>query len=58
MTREELDAALTRLGLNVPESERDGIAGAVGYIEAMAARVRKPREVGAEPAHIFTFPKG
>jgi hypothetical protein len=57
MTRHELDAALARLGLDVPAAERDEIAGAAHYIEEMARLLRKPREVGAEPAHIFVFPK-
>jgi hypothetical protein len=45
MTRKELDAALARLGLNVPETERDEIL------------VKKPRWVGAEPAHTVAFPE-
>jgi hypothetical protein len=57
MTRQELDAALARLGLKVPEAERDGIAGAVKYVEEMAALVKKPRWVGAEPAHTVAFPE-
>jgi hypothetical protein len=57
MTRQELDAALARLGLDVPEAERDGIAGAVHYIEEFQALVRKPRAVGAEPAHTVAFPE-
>jgi len=56
MTRQELDAALARLGLKVPEAERDGILGAAKYIEEMAALVKKPRAVGAEPAHTVAFP--
>ena len=57
MTRQELDAALARLGLDVPEAERDGIAAAVPYIEKMAELVKKPRWVGAEPAHTVAFPE-
>jgi hypothetical protein len=58
MTRPELEAALVRLGLEVPAAERDEIAAAARYIDEMAALLRKPREVGAEPAHTFVFPKG
>ena len=58
MTRQELDTALARLGLAVPAAERDEIAAATRFIDEMAALLRKPREVGAEPAHIFVFPKG
>jgi hypothetical protein len=57
MTRQELDAALARLGLKVPEAERDGIAGAAKYVEEMAALVKKPRWVGVEPAHTVAFPE-
>jgi len=56
MTRAELDAALARLGLDVPEAERDEIAAAAPLYEDMARLVRKPRWVGAEPAHTVAFP--
>jgi hypothetical protein len=57
MTRQELDAALARLGLDVPEVERDGIAEAAKHVEEMAALVKKPRWVGAEPMHVVKFPE-
>ena len=59
MTRQELDAALARLGLDVPEAERDEIAAATHYIAEMTARLRPPggRDVGAEPAHVVRFPE-
>ncbi len=57
MTRQELDAALVRLGLAVPEEERDEIAAAVKYVEAMAVSVRKKRTVMDEPAHTVAFPE-
>ena len=56
MTRQELDAALARLGLDVPEAERDEIAAAAPLYEDMARLVKKPRWVGAEPAHTPAFP--
>ena len=56
MTRAELDAALARLGLNVPEKEREELVGAVAYVDEMARLVKKPRWVGAEPAHTVAFP--
>ncbi len=58
MTRQELDAALARLGLDVPDKERDELVDAAQYIEKMAELVKKPRPVGAEPAHTVAFPKG
>jgi hypothetical protein len=58
MTRQELDSALARLGLDVPENERDELVGAAAHVEKMAELVKKPRHVGAEPAHIVTFPEG
>ena len=57
MTRQELDAALARLGLDVPEKERAELVGAVKYIDEMARLVKKPRAVGAEPAHTVAFPE-
>jgi hypothetical protein len=56
MTREEVEAALARAGLEVPERERAEIAGAAHFIEEMAERVRGKRPMGAEPAHIFPPP--
>ena len=56
MTRQELDAALTRLGLNVPEKERDEILAAAPLYEEMARLLKKPRWVGAEPAHTPALP--
>jgi hypothetical protein len=58
MTRAELDAALTRLWLAVPERERDEIAAATHLLADMQARLRTPRDVFAEPAHVVKFPEG
>lgn len=60
MSRAELDAALARLGLDVPEKERDEIAAAAHYVAEMAARLRPPggRDVAAEPAHVVKFSEG
>ncbi|HJU15486.1 MAG TPA: hypothetical protein VJ770_03365 [Stellaceae bacterium] len=60
MTRQELDLILTRLGLAVPERERDEIAAAAHLIDEMNARLRPPggRDVAAEPAHVVRFPEG
>ena len=60
MTRAELDAALARLGLDVPEKERQELVAATHYIEQMQARLRPPggRDVAAEPAHVVKFPEG
>ena len=59
MTRQELDAAIARLELDVPEKERDGIAAATVVVEDMVARLRPAggRDIAAEPAHIVRFPK-
>jgi len=60
MTRAELDAAFARLGLDVPDRERDECAGAAHYIAELVARLRLPggRSVAAEPAHVVKFPEG
>ena len=42
MTRQELDQALARLGLDVPEKERDEITAATHLLEDMQARLRPP----------------
>jgi hypothetical protein len=56
MTRAEVEAALVRAGLEVPERERAEIAAAAHLVEEMAQRVRARRAMGAEPAHIFPPP--
>jgi hypothetical protein len=56
MTRQEVETALARAGLDVPEREKPEIAAAARFIEEMAVRVRSKRELGAEPAHIFPPP--
>ena len=56
MTRAEVEAALARAGLEIPEREKPEIAAAAHFIEEMAARVRRKRERAAEPAHIFPPP--
>jgi hypothetical protein len=56
MTRAEVEAALARAGLDIPERERPEIAAAVQFIEEMVARVRGRRTMSAEPAHIFPPP--
>ena len=60
MTRQELDQALARLGLDVPEREREEIAAASGVIARILDRLRPPggRDVAAEPAHVVKFPEG
>jgi hypothetical protein len=56
MTRGEVEAALARAGLDIPEREKTEIAAAAHFIEEMAARLRRRREMRAEPAHIFPPP--
>ena len=56
MNRAEVEAALARAGLNVPEREMVEIAAAAGFVEEMTARLRRKREMAAEPAHIFPPP--
>ena len=60
MTRAELDAALARLGLDVPEAERDEIAAATKFFAEMLARLRPAggRDVAVEPLHVVRFPEG
>jgi hypothetical protein len=60
MTRQELDLVLARLGLSVPERERDEIAAVAHVVAEMVERLRPPggRDIAAEPAHIVRFPEG
>jgi hypothetical protein len=56
MTPAEVEAALARAGLDIPEREKPEIAAAAHFIAEMAARVRSKREMSVEPAHIFPPP--
>ena len=60
MTRQELDAALARLGLDVPQREREELLEQVPVLEAMRARLRPAggRDVAIEPAHVVKFREG
>jgi hypothetical protein len=56
MTPAEVEAALARAGLSVPEREKNEIAAAAHFVEEMAERLRRRRDMAAEPAHIFPPP--
>jgi hypothetical protein len=60
MTRAELDAVLARLGLDVPEAERDEVLAQIPLLDGMRARLRPQggRDVAIEPAHVVKFPEG
>jgi hypothetical protein len=53
LTLAEVETALARAGLDVPQRERQDIAAAVHLIEEMIEHVRGRRAMSAEPAHIF-----
>ena len=55
-TRAEVEAALARAGLSVPEREKAEIAAAAHFVEEMSERLRRRRDMAAEPAHIFPPP--
>jgi hypothetical protein len=56
MTRAEVEAALARAGLDIPEREKTEIAASAHFVEEMAERLRRRRAMAAEPAHIFPPP--
>jgi len=58
MTRQELDAALARLGLDVPAKEREDVLAVLPLLRQMLDRLRPEggRDVAAEPAHVVKFP--
>jgi hypothetical protein len=51
---EAFKVLLDRAGLTVKPENMDEMRNAFGLLQAMRERVRKPRGVEAEPAHIFT----
>ena len=60
MTRQELDQALARLGLDVPAHERDEVLAVLPLLRQMLERLRPQggRDVAAESAHVVKFPEG
>ena len=58
MTRQELDAALARMGLDVPEEERDEIAAAAHLYQRDGGALARNARSAAEPAHTVAFPEG
>jgi hypothetical protein len=56
MARQDVEPALARAGLEIPEGEKAEIAAAAHFIDEMMAQVRGKREMNAEPAHVFPPP--
>ena len=56
MTHTEVEAALARAGLDIPEREKAEIAAAAHFVEEMAERLRRRRDMASEPAHVFPPP--
>ena len=52
---EALDFLLARAGLAVTPAQRAELKRVSGGVAEMAARVRKPRGIMAEPAHVYDF---
>jgi hypothetical protein len=53
LTPDELALLMRMAGLRLTPEQIAGAHEGLGLLEAMAERVRTPREVAAEPAHIF-----
>ncbi len=56
ISRTDFAVLMNRAGLSLDEKQTEELRHAYKYVQAMAARVRTPRERAAEPAHIFVFP--
>ena len=55
LTDAALELLLARAGLAVGEADKAELKRAYAAIAQMAARVRKPRGIMAEPAHAYGF---
>jgi hypothetical protein len=53
LTADELALLMRQAGLRLTAAQIAGAHEGLGLLEAMGERVRTPREVAAEPAHIF-----
>ena len=52
-TKAEFDAAVSRSGLPLDTATREELFEALGKLDALAERVRRPKPREAEPALIF-----
>ena len=52
---ETLDFLLARSGLALTPAQKEELKSVYAGIAGMAERVRKPRGIMAEPAHIYDF---
>jgi hypothetical protein len=52
----EFATLVKRAGLTLTDQQRAALYEGYHFLEEMIERVRTPRGVEAEPAHIFTFP--
>ena len=50
-----LDFLLARAGLDLTDAQKAELKSVYPGIAAMAERVRKPRGIMAEPAHVYEF---
>jgi hypothetical protein len=53
LTKAEFDAVVSRSGLPLEAATREELFGALGKLDAMAERVKRPKPREAEPALIF-----
>jgi hypothetical protein len=53
MTKAEFDAVVGRSGLPLDIATREELFGALGKLDALAERVKRPKPREAEPALIF-----
>lgn len=54
LTETEFVALATRAGLRLPPEKRTSLYEAYRSLDELAQRVRRQRDIGAEPAVIFT----
>ena len=53
MSREQVDAILTRVNLSLPEDERERLVRIYAVVQAQMADTRIPQARNAEPAVIY-----
>lgn len=51
---EEIDALADRAGLRLPPAWRAELIRASRHVAALRRRLRRPRDMSAEPAHLFS----
>ena len=53
--KQELDVLMSKAGATIPDDRNAGVLAGYRELKAMAAMLRQPRTVAAEPSNIYSL---